>query len=100
MKDQIKNNPAYHGNWFNLLIQQIHKPYEICIVGENALDVRNELFEKFIPNAIFAGGTKGRLPLLENRFPEGKSTIYVCQSNVCNKPVKSIDEALELISNQ
>jgi uncharacterized protein YyaL (SSP411 family) len=62
--------------------------------------MRNKLCEKFIPNAIIAGGDKGKLPLLENRFSEGKSTIYVCQNNVCNKPVKSVEEALELISNQ
>ena len=100
VKDQVKSNPAYHGNWFNLMIQQVHKPYEICIVGENALEMRSQLYEKFIPNAIIAGGAKGKLPLLENRYTEGKTTIYVCQNNVCDKPVKSVAEALGLISNQ
>ena len=99
MKDQILKNPSFHGNWLDLMIQFVHQPYEVCIIGDNAGEIRNNLSNTYLPNVIFAGGTKGKLPLLENRYSESKSTIYVCQNNVCQKPVKSEVEALELINN-
>ncbi len=99
MKDKVMRNPSYYGNWFNLIIQHVHKPHEICIVGDNAVENKKEFNKFYLPNTIFAGGTLGNIPLLENRYSEGKMSIYVCKNNVCNKPVKSVKEALELISS-
>jgi uncharacterized protein YyaL (SSP411 family) len=34
---------------------------------------------------------------MANRFVKGKTLIYVCQKGICQLPVASINEALELI---
>jgi len=99
VKSQFINNPAYFGNWIDLMIQFIHKPHEICILGKDIDEIRTKFFERYLPNVLLAGGNEGEIPLLENRHTAGKSTIYVCQNNVCMKPAKSFTEALTLINN-
>jgi len=99
MKKQIENNPFYFGNWIDLMIQFIHTPYEVCIIGDKSQEIKKEFFRMYIPNIILAGGSHGNLPLLDNRFTTEKTTIYVCRNNVCQRPVKSFAEAHELIDN-
>ena len=99
MKDQIIKYPYFFGKWIDLMIQFIHKPYEICIMGDKAKEIRKEFFRMYIPNIMLAGGKHGNLPLLNDRYTAGDTTIYVCQNNVCQRPVKSYADALELIGN-
>lgn len=99
MKEQISRNPYFNGNWIDLMIQFIHKPYEVCIVGNKYQEGRKNFFKQYMPNIILAGGNDGNLPLLEDRYTNEKLTIYVCRNNVCQRPVKSFADALELIDN-
>jgi len=99
MKKQIENNPYYFGNWIDLMIQFIHKPYEVCIMGNKSREIRKDFFRMYIPNILLAGGNHGNLPLLNDRYTAGKTIIYVCRDNVCQRPVKSFADALELIGD-
>jgi len=99
MKDKIVQYPYFFGNWIDLMIQFIHTPYEVCIIGDKSQEIKKEFFRMYIPNIILAGGSHGNLPLLDNRFTTEKTTIYVCRDNVCQRPVKSFAEAHELIDN-
>ncbi len=99
MKKQIENNPFYFGNWIDLMIQFIHKPYEVCIMGNKSREIRKDFFRMYIPNILLAGGNHGNLPLLNDRYTAGKTIIYVCRDNVCQRPVKSFADALELIGD-
>jgi len=99
MKDQIIKYPYFFGNWIDLMVQFIHKPYEVCIMGNKYRKIRKDFFRMYIPNIMLAGGNHGNLPLLNDRYTAGDTTIYVCQNNVCQRPVKSFAEAHELIDN-
>jgi len=99
MKDQIIKYPYFFGNWIDLMVQFIHKPYEVCIMGNKYRKIRKDFFRMYIPNIMLAGGNHGNLPLLNDRYTAGDTTIYVCQNNVCQRPVKSYADALELIGN-
>ncbi|HKL08149.1 MAG TPA: hypothetical protein VJ896_05195, partial [Bacteroidales bacterium] len=99
MKDQIIKYPYFFGNWIDLMVQFIYKPYEVCIMGNKYRKIRKDFFRMYIPNIMLAGGNHGNLPLLNDRYTAGDTTIYVCQNNVCQRPVKSYADALELIGN-
>ena len=100
MLSNLKENPDYYGNWFDLLIQFVYKPYEVCIVGgENVHEIRKEFAKCFIPNTIFAGGSNSSLPILKNRFVDENPIIYICKDNVCNKPVHKFRDAIKQIDN-
>jgi len=96
-----EQNAPYYANWGILLNRFIHPQYEVVFVGKDALNFRKEFAKNYIPNVIIAGSdseNKSDLPLLENRWNDGETLIYVCQNKACKLPVKTIKEALELIN--
>lgn len=93
--------PSAYSNWLNLLLDFTVLQYEIVIVGEKAAEFSQQIQSNFMPNAIIcASTTNSDLPLLQNRFVQGKTLIYVCRNKTCMLPVESIDEAIDLIQNQ
>ncbi len=95
MKDQLLENGPYHSNWGRLMLSFIHEPSEVVITGSSAHELRQTLDKHFLPGIILAGGTKpGSLPLMRDRFIEGENLIYICRNNVCQLPVKTVNEAL------
>jgi len=98
VKDDIKRSGAYYSNWAILLANYIYPPYEIAIIGKNALEFRIELDQHNIGTPILAGSLNiSELPMLKDRFNEGKTAIYICRDRVCKMPVFSVEEALEII---
>ena len=72
--------------------------YEVAVIGENALVKVTELNKNFKPNKLIIGSLiESDLPLLENRYVDNETYIYVCVKKACRLPVKSSKEALEFI---
>lgn len=98
---QLQQDGAYYANWGQLLSWLTTEPYEVAIVGADAVKKRAEMDQAFLPQAIFLGGTEeGSLELLQNKSVPGATFIYVCQHKVCQLPVEETARALELMKNQ
>lgn len=102
MLDLISGNmtdyPSGYSNWSQLMLNLAGNHFEVAIVGENAVNLLNELQKNYLPNVIFcAGTTDNGLPLLQSRYVSGKTLIYICQDNSCQLPVETVEEALELL---
>lgn len=95
MVKQIPDGLAYYTHWASLMGLVVHQPFEVAIVGENAVSLNRELQAQHLPLAIFMGGREENLPLLENKLSEGETIIYVCRKRVCKMPVKAAEEALK-----
>ncbi len=94
-QDIVPYGSAY-SNWAMLLQNFIYPFYEIAIVGNSVDEKRKQLSEHFIPNTIFVGSkTESTLPLLENKFVEGKTFIYICKDKTCKLPTENISEAIQ-----
>ena len=98
-----KDIPRYgssFSNWSILMMWNLYPFYEIAITGENAHSKKSELGKKYLPGKIVAGSTnpQSQLPLLQNRFVNGSTRIYVCENYQCRLPVEETAQALELIS--
>jgi len=92
--------PSGYSNWSQLMLDMSGNHLEAAIVGENAINLLNELQKNYLPNVIFCAGTaKSELPLLKERFVPGKTLIYICQNNSCQLPVETVEEALKIISH-
>jgi len=51
-----------------------------------------------LPNKLVAGSTKaGNSPLLEQRFIENETFVYVCVNNACKMPETDVTKAIDLI---
>ncbi len=95
IKSDAVKNPGYYSHWAQVMSLLIHKPYEVAVVGKNWNQKRMELQKEFIPEAIFLGGEKATLPLLENKFIVDQTMIYVCRNKTCALPVAETEDALK-----
>ena len=100
VKPQIVDNASSYSNWLDLMMNYTNKYYEVVIVGDKAIEKNAELNKYYLPNILLSISKKeSNLPLLENRFIDGETFIYVCVNNSCKLPVTSIKETLKLIDN-
>jgi uncharacterized protein YyaL (SSP411 family) len=98
VKEEALKNGPYYANWNILMSYFASEPYEVAIVGKNAMKLKKEFDAYYLPNVFMSGGEKeGTLTLLENKLIKGQTTIYVCQNKVCQYPVTSVSEALKLM---
>ena len=91
--------PSGYSNWFDLIYNLKSNFYEVAIVGENAIEKATELNKKYLPNKLVIGSsTSNDLPLLQNRFINGKTLIYVCVNKACKMPTENLDESINMIN--
>ena len=94
----IQRSPSFLSNWARRLILSEQGSREIVFTGKDARKLRHDLTGHYIPLALIAGSDQSsEMPLLNNRFVDGKSLIYVCKGNICKQPVLTIEEALILL---
>ncbi len=101
MMNQLRSNDylSFYSNWMQLLFDQVKSPYEIAIVGEDAMELRNTLSQSYLANSILLGTESDEnLALLKDKTQEGITMIYVCQNKVCKLPVSDVTQALELLT--
>ncbi|WKK66368.1 thioredoxin domain-containing protein [Lutimonas zeaxanthinifaciens] len=99
VKEMTINYGAGASNWLNLYSNFIGEYYEVAIVGPEALDKLKALNQVYIPNKMIIGSqVESNLPLLEYKFNENETTIYVCINGACKLPVSETEKALEQIN--
>lgn len=98
VKESVAEGGPYYANWAILMSWMVHQPYEVAIVGNDYERIRKTFDQNYLPNVFFMGGAQeGKLPLLENKLVDGKTTIYVCQNKSCRLPVTEPAQALQQI---
>ncbi len=95
----VKNRALQYGsgysNWLQLMADFTSDYYEIAISGKNAKDKLLEINKNYIPNKLIAGSTKNsKLPLMEGRFNEVETLIYICVDGACQLPESDPKKAL------
>ena len=101
MQNSLKKGQVYYANWDLLLMRFTSPSQEVVVMGENAADYVKELQYDWSFNTIYAGGVKEtKNPLTKDRYVEGKTLIYVCENQVCQYPVATVNEAKKLIGSQ
>lgn len=97
VKAQLNRNLSSFSNWGILLLEQANTYYEVAICGENAIEKVLELHQHYIPNQLIMGmeSNDPHLSLLEDKWREGETTIYVCENRSCKKPVTKVEDAIQ-----
>ncbi|MEH6537354.1 MAG: thioredoxin domain-containing protein [Psychroserpens sp.] len=99
INSQIERSPSAYSNWLTLYLNYSNPYYEVAISGTNALEKLNEVHTYYLPNILIAGSTsESELAIMENRFIEDDTYIYVCVNGACKLPVESTKEAVEQLS--
>ncbi|MDQ3111691.1 MAG: thioredoxin domain-containing protein [Bacteroidota bacterium] len=99
LKQEMIGYGGGHSNWMMLQLHVVFPFREVVIVGKT-VDKTMEVFRKsYLPNQIFAGSPgPSELPLLQNRFIDGKTLIYVCENNTCQLPMEDAAEVVRRLS--
>jgi uncharacterized protein YyaL (SSP411 family) len=99
MLEATLESPSAYPVWFNLLQMRILPMYEMAIVGKNWSEVRLSVSQQLSAcNVLFMGGGQdGSLELLQNKFVEDKTIIYLCINKLCKKPTEDLREAIAQI---
>ena len=98
IRKDIPDYPSGHSNWMDLMLDIIGGYYEIAILGEKAKEKLRNLNALYLPNKLIAGSNKNStMHLLKERFVANETLIYVCKNNTCQLPVKTTEEAMNLI---
>lgn len=93
LQRQPGSESLYYANWLRQAAWFAYEPYEVAVLGDRAAGVSRRLQENYIPLAVFMGGSVENLPLLENKYVDGKTIIYVCRNRVCRLPVEDVEIA-------
>ena len=98
VKPDMDSYASGYANYATLMLKQVSPYYEIAIVGEDAHDKTMEMNTRYNPNTLFIGSFKeSNLELLEGKYVEGTTMIYVCENKVCQLPTAEIKQALKQI---
>lgn len=99
VNDAMLKSPSAYTNWLALYLNYSNPYYEVAISGDGAFETYKELKQHYLPNILISGSSKeSSLPLLENKYNESETLIYVCVNGTCKLPVNTVDRALSQIA--
>ncbi len=99
VKDKALQYGAGASNWSLLYTNLLGDFYEVAIVGKDAKQKLKEFNKIYIPNKLIVGSIKeSSLSLLEYKYNENETTIYVCIDGACQLPVNETEKALKQIN--
>ncbi len=88
-------NAQGQANWLQLALFFDRPFYEIAIVGDTYKEKAGEIRDYYLPNTVLAAAEKGSsLSLLQDRYDNGRTLIYICQQGACKLPTTNTEEVL------
>ena len=100
VKEDALQSPEEYYNWIDLMLNYTDTYFEVAVSGKEALTKTAELQSYYLPNIFIAGATQeSKLPILENRYEDGKTYIYVCVNKACKRPETVVENAVTKMKN-
>lgn len=95
VKADIAQYPAGYSNWLQLMSDFASDYYEIAVSGADAIIKLKEINQTYIPNKLIAGAIgDSEIPLMEGRFNDDETFIYICVDGSCKLPVTEVETAI------
>lgn len=99
LKKGIIKTPFAYTNWLHVMTNFTKPYYEVAVVGKNANTVAKKLYSNYLPNILISASDKeSEIPLLEYKYLEDKTLIYVCVNGTCKLPLADVTNAIKSIS--
>lgn len=101
LRQLIVAEPGYLSNWGIAAMEMTYPFHETVITGAEAGAFRQELQRFYLPFTIVMGAqAAATLPLVKDRTGSTGTLIHVCKEKVCQLPVNSVTEALQLLTSR
>lgn len=89
MQQFAEQHSYFYSCWASLELRYIFPTSQVAIVGENFRAIAKRANGNYLPNAFILAAEKGSIiPLLQDKYKEGETLIYVCRNKVCGLPEK------------
>ena len=73
--------------------------YEIAVSGKDAVEKLEEINQVYIPNKLIAGSIgESNIPLMEGRYNDDVTFVYICVDGACKLPESDVKKALEQLN--
>ncbi len=96
IEDKVLKYGSGYSNWLQLMCNFAGSFYEIALSGKDFKNKLIELNNNYIPNKLIAASTKkSAIPLMEGRFNELETLIYICVDGACQLPENNVNSALK-----
>jgi uncharacterized protein len=95
--DSVKMYPTSFSKWASSMMSLVHPPFEIAVLGNDALDKALTINDLFLPNKILMASIEENadFPLLDRNTEGG---IFVCQNYTCQLPVQTVEAFEKLVA--
>ncbi len=98
VKDNLNKGQVYYANWDLLLMRLLQASKEVVIMGEDYINWGQKIQKEYSFNTVFVGSAKKEyLSLMEKRYKEGETLVYVCENKSCQLPVNSVDVVVDML---
>lgn len=99
---QIKRYPSAFGRVLSTMEFYLNPTKEIVVLGDFE-EMRETIWSDYQPNKVVVLAENGEnaevIPLLaERKMIDGKTTVYVCENFVCQRPVTKAEDLKEQLS--
>lgn len=100
VKSDLPKGQAYYANWDILMMRHLSPIKEVVIMGDDCISYSQTLQKSHSFNTVFVGSKNSEyLPLMEKRFQQDKTLIYVCENKTCQLPLENTKDAINLLVN-
>ncbi len=103
---QLRRYPQGFGRALSAMEFLLSATKEIAVIGPKGNDLGREILGKYLPNSVVVLSTEPEtdsavIPLLKDRgMTDGKPTAYVCEAFVCQRPVTTVAEFVEMLNEK
>lgn len=94
---EVSTGGPYYANWASLMGMLAYGPFEIAVMGKEAVAKSHQMQQYYLPTALFMGGKEENLPLLESKGVGEGTLIYVCRNKTCKMPVQDVKAAMQQV---
>lgn len=100
MLPEVRRATPWYSRWAAVHFEARQAGGEVAVLGPEAAHYRDALLAGFHPFAIVAASERPTsLPILQNRFAEGKTLFYVCRQKTCSLPLSDMKDAVRLLED-
>jgi uncharacterized protein YyaL (SSP411 family) len=96
MADQVSKYPSAYTHWANAMLNLVFPFHTLAITGKDSIEKLKKINKAYHPNVFCCGSDKeGSLPILQNRYIDGETLLYLCTGKECRMPTNSVEEILK-----
>ncbi|OAV46069.1 thioredoxin domain-containing protein [Lewinella sp. 4G2] len=102
MAGSMERYPGSFAGWVHAALLHAAPKRELVVTGPDAVDVAQQFLSPYRPGLLLAAAEEENqdVSLFRNRYLADGLRFYLCENQVCQKPVTTAKAALELLEKQ